>query len=481
MAGSKHGLRRKLWQTLSSIKTGVILLIVVVIFSAAGTLILQRPITEPEDMARAYSPQMLRLLDAIGLTDVFHAWWFVLLMVLVSVSIVAASIDRFPGAWRFVARPYRIPEGTFRRMLEQQRQYAIAGDREGLQAAENAFRKMGLTPQAVETPHGPALFAERHVFSHFAVYIVHASLLLIFAGGIADAVFGWRGSMNLTQGQSLAQVEQRDGQARGLGFSVRCESAGQENYPDGTPKRWWSRLTVLEQGREVLHKEIAVNDPLVYRGVRFYQSSFGHTSKVEALIVGAMPLGGGEAREISLAPDQPVALDADTTVRLAQFIPDYVVRDGQIYTRSEQVVNPAVHLVVENRSTGKTVNYWMPDVEGFAENGASPYNFEARNLKMGYFTGLQVSHEPGQWAVWAGVLLMGLGLAVVFYVVHTRYWAMTLQTARGDRVLWIGGMANKNRDAFEARFRRLAAEVEQQLKSQPRIAAETREELVARA
>ena len=79
---------RKIWQTLSSIKTGVVLIILVVIFSAAGTIILQRPMTEADDMQRAYSPAMLRFLDATGLTDVFHARWFVALLILVSLSII---------------------------------------------------------------------------------------------------------------------------------------------------------------------------------------------------------------------------------------------------------------------------------------------------------------------------------------------------------------------------------------------------------
>ena len=92
MALSLGSALRKSWQTLSSIKTGVVLIILVVIFSAAGTVILQRPMTEPDDMARAYSPAMLRFLDATGLTDVFHARWFVALMILVSLSIIAASV-----------------------------------------------------------------------------------------------------------------------------------------------------------------------------------------------------------------------------------------------------------------------------------------------------------------------------------------------------------------------------------------------------
>ena len=108
---------RKIWQTLGAIKTGVVLLILVVIISAAGTIILQRPATEADEMQRAYSPQVLQLLDGIGLTDVFHAWWFVLLLSLVSLSIIAASLQRFPNAWRFFSRPYKSTDETFRNAL----------------------------------------------------------------------------------------------------------------------------------------------------------------------------------------------------------------------------------------------------------------------------------------------------------------------------------------------------------------------------
>ena len=66
MAAIIHSGVRKTWQTLGAIKTGVILLILVVIVSAAGTVILQRPATDTDEMQRAYSPQVLRLLDGSG-------------------------------------------------------------------------------------------------------------------------------------------------------------------------------------------------------------------------------------------------------------------------------------------------------------------------------------------------------------------------------------------------------------------------------
>lgn len=475
MAAHIRSLRRKIWQALSSIKTGVVLLITVVVLSAAGTIVLQRPVTDPDEMQRAYSPQVLRILDAVGLTDVFHAWWFVALMVLVSLCIIAASIERFPNAWRYYARPYKSPDKTFRKALPIQKLIPIPGEETGLVAAERSLHELGFKPERVVQSNHFSLFAERNRISEMAVYIVHASLLLIFFGGIVDALWGWRGFVKLTQGQQSSLVELRDGKQKSLPFAVRCDGAGQENYADGTPKKWWSQLTVVRNSQDLQRKEIVVNDPLVYGGVRFYQASYGPTGKLKKLLLTAKASNGaGEKKDLALGLNEIATLDPDTTVQLAEFIPDYVVGDGQVYTRSNSVQNPAAHLVVTSRKSGKHVNFWLPALEGFAENARSPYEFEAVDLKMGYFTGLEVSHEPGQWAVWAGVICMGIGLTFVFYVAHTRFWVVPVHEVNGKFTLWVGGLANRNRDAFEERFRQLVSKIEAELKTPAEVPAPTR-------
>jgi cytochrome c biogenesis protein len=221
----------------------------------------------------------------------------------------------------------------------------------------------------------------------------------------------------------------------------------------------------VQDGRDVMSKQIVVNDPLVYQGVRFYQSSYGPNGRVDKLILTATPATGpATSKDIALGPGEVIQLDENTSVRLAEFIPDYVVRDGQVYTRSAQVENPAVHLFVDSKLANKVVNVWLPPIPGFEENASSPYQFEAKDLKMGYFTGLQVSHEPGQWAVWGGVLLMGLGLVVVLYLVNMRVWIVPVRNAQGQLMLWVGGAANKNKDVFEEKFRKLVSEIEAQIK-----------------
>ncbi len=90
---------------------------------------------------------------------------------------------------------------------------------------------------------------------------------------------------------------------------------------------------------------------------------------------------------------------------------------------------------------------------------------------MGYYTGLEVSHEPGQWGVWAGVILMCVGLTFVFYIAHTRFWAVPVRDEKGNLVLWVGGTVNRNRDAFGQRFQELTEKITLELKEMKPAAA----------
>ncbi len=454
----KTSLGNKVFRTLASVKTGIILLILVGIVAAAGTVILQRPITDADQMTRAYAPETLRLLDRAGLTDVYHTWWFTLLMAGLGLSIIFASVDRFPKAWKLLAHPYRCPEPHFRAVLPMQRSLAIQCGPEAIDAAETAFRRHGLRPQRITANNETSLYAEKHRLSVLAVYVVHLSLLLILAGGIIDARFGYKGYLMLSPGQSTSKLELTNGAVRPLPFALRCDGTGQENYPDGTPKKWWSKLTVLEDGREVLRKEIVVNDPLVTHGIRFYQSGYGQTGDVESVLLNVNT--GAEIKQISLRPKQPVQLGDGASVNMTQFIPDFVARDGEIYARSKDPVNPAIRLEITDAKQAKSNVWLLPAMR--QQTGNSPYKFEFADMQMAAFTGLQVSHEPGQWLVWAGCLLMALGLVMAFYMVHQRYWTIAIESKNGP-ALWIGTAADKNREHFQESFTRLVDDIRAEL------------------
>ncbi len=462
----------KFYKTLASIRTGVILLIIVVIFSAAGTLVMQRPTSEPGQLERAYSPSTLALLDRIGLTDVFHSWWFLTLLALVSLSIIFASLERWPNAWRFYARPYRSPEPHFRAALAHRTTIPIRDADEGLEAASRAFRKMRLPAERVSGLEGTSLYSERNRFAVLAVYVIHASLLFIFAGGIIDGLVGYRGFMSIDEGQTTNQFSVRTAKGespRALPFSVRCDEARQENYKDaekrdtGMPKKYWSKLAIVEGGKVTKTKQIIVNDPLVYRGIRLFQASMGQSGTLRNAFL-EVNSGGGAIQQVQLQTGVPQQIAADTSITLTKFVPDFYIQDNEVFTKSESPNNPALGFVVNK--AGQEHKAWIFPANGnTAEVPALGMTLTLTGGQLANFTGLEVSYEPGQWAVWTGCLLMGLGLVIAFYIVHMRFWAIAVHDEKQGLVLWVGGAFNKNKERFEDRFNALVASIRREVQA----------------
>jgi len=502
------------FKRLSSIRTGIFLLIVLVITAVIGTLIVQRPMARPGELERMYAPETLRVLNFFGLLDVFHSWWFTSLLALLALVIILASIERFPIAWRYFAHPYRFPDDHFVRNLPLQATVSFRSltAEEALARASEAFRRRRLKPvvstrqkstcgelaestcgelaestrgELAESTRGElaestcgelaestAIFAEKYRFSRLAAYVVHTSLLMIAAGAIVDSIWGYRAFMALTPGETSQQAEYLGGTAKlSLPFAIRCDGTGQENYADGTPKRWWSRLAVLDQGKEVLTKEIAVNDPLTYRGVRFFQASYGSTGEAKQLTLAAAPKEGGSEKKIALVPGVTAPLDdRGAKVMLTAFVPDFAVRGNQIVAASERPVNPFIELMVEEPKREPVTVRLFPAQPEFAPPNPSSFQFRYEGVEMGYYTGLQLAREPGQWLIWAGCILLTVGLGMAFYFIHMRFWARPVSDDRGGpprRALWLGGSASKNREDFEVRFRELVSEVRLALESAP--------------
>ncbi len=103
------------------------------------------------------------------------------------------------------------------------------------------------------------------------------------------------------------------------------------------------------------------------------------------------------------------------------------------------------------------------------QDAKAGYSFTLTDLKPKFFTGLEVSHEPGQWFVWGGVLIMAFGLGVAFYLVHMRFWVTTLFDARQGLLLWAGGACNKNRERFEQRFAEVTEAIGKELNGNSKV------------
>jgi len=463
----------------SSLKCGLILLGSLGTAVIIGTMILQRPMAQEGQIEQVYAPQTIRLLNALGLFDVFHTWWFILLLGLLGANITLASLERFPQVWRLFVRPHMIADEWFVRQLPFQKEILLGfhAPAEALSIASRKLRDLGYPPKPKILERG-TLYVEKHRTARLAPYIVHTSLLIIFAGAIIDGLWGFKGFVTLTPGARTQSVEPMTtpGAPRGLDFTLRCDGVGMEKYPDGSPKQYWSQLAVEENGREVVRKRIFVNDPLTYKGVRFFQASYAPSGTPHKLVFEASwaEPGGSmhPAMTFTLQPGKPARLDdSGALVELAEFVPDFVLEGNQISSRSDEPRNPAIQLGV-TLPGGKQAGVWIfPKAPEMAPPNESGINFQLRDVEMEYTTGLQVAREPGQNLIWGGCLLLTAGLMMALYMSHIRMWGVVGRDRKGRPALLLGGQPSKYRESFERRFNELAGELEAALSTaQPDVA-----------
>jgi cytochrome c biogenesis protein len=298
-------------------------------------------------------------------------------------------------------------------------------------------------PKVTEDGSEVHLYAETGVASRFGVYVTHLSIIIIFIGAIVGNVFGFKGNVNVPEGEAVTQVPVRGGtRMQDLGFTVRCNSFSLETYPSGQPKAYKSDLSVIDGGREVLRKTIVVNDPLQYKGIWFYQSSYGQAGGATAQVAVARK-DGTPVRMLALAANEPVPIDGYGVVR------------GVNYEQNFQGSGPALQVVVEKPGQ-PPASFWIvqgrPDLD---RQRADSLVFTFRGLSSRMFTGLQVAKDPGVNIVWLGCALMVIGLIMAFFLSHQRVWVRLARGTDGRVEVVLAGSASRNRIAFEKRFEKL--------------------------
>jgi cytochrome c biogenesis protein len=455
---------------MGSLKLGVILLMLVALAVIVGTVVVQKPLAEPGQIENLYSPTQAKIYAALGLFDVFHAWWFTALLALIMVNLTTASAERFPVVWREVRR-HRDPEEKLMRAMPNHTQVGAP-----LDEVAAALRAHHYKVKLRQMPDGRrGLTADRQRYARLAPYFVHLSLLIILSGGIIDSRWGYRGFMKLDAGEQKSVAQTLGGGASiELPYAIRCDDAGMEQYPDGSPKRYWSKLTVIEGGRPVVTKEIEVNSPLVYRGIRFFQSNFGRSGQLGRVELAITP-SSGEAKpaapgsphgmpaepEKAGQPEQPARIvslsagseaevpDYGLRVRIVGFYPDFYIDGDRPSTRSDEPNNPAVRLAVTRGS--ETTPVWVfANYPQFNSAQKFPYRFTLRDLELGNYTGLQVANQPGQWLVWTGCTILAFGLFWAFFFAHRQYWAL-----EGTEGVLVAGMTSKRHEDFRDEFGQL--------------------------
>ena len=233
-----------------------------------------------------------------------------------------------------------------------------------------------------------------------------------------------------------------------LGFSVYCEEFSVEYYDNGSPKEYRSDLSFLAEGEPPMEASLLVNHPITFNGITFYQSSFG-TIPGKAHLRIRKENGDPEESAIEVEPGIPFSLPGSE----AQF----QVLDADSNYRG--AMGPAAQISVQPQGEGKeeirflifkdmeTLRARYPEAmfksPTLNPSTFKPYTFFLEDLESRYYTGLQVSRDPGVPLVWLGFFLMVAGFIVTFFTSHKKVW-VRVSMSQGKAKISVAGRANKN-------------------------------------
>jgi len=436
----------RVWDFFISVKLAIVTLIILAIASIFGTVVEQNQ--PPEKYHQIYEDWAFALMDRLSLFDMYHSWWFLLLLVLFTVNLTCCTLDRFPKVLKVVRNPRTKLDENLEKTLSLADRWKRKGSLQDWaskysEALSASFAKPKVTEEGGEVH----LYAETGVASRFGVYVTHLSIIIIFIGAIVGNVLGFKGYVNIPEGESVSQVPVRGGnRMQDLGFTVQCNSFRVEMYPSGQPKAYISDLSVIDGGREALRQTIVVNDPLRYKGIWFYQSSYGQaggaTARLSVSRTDGTPIG-----TLSLPPNEPMRIDGYGTIR------------GVNYDQNFQGIGPALEVVVEKPGQ-REASFWVlqgrPDLDRQRKDSLV-FDFGGLNAKM--YTGLQVAMDPGVNIVWLGCALMVVGIIMAFFLSHQRVWVRLSPAPDGRVEVVLAGSASRNRLAFDKKFEKIQSGV----------------------
>jgi cytochrome c biogenesis protein len=188
---------------------------------------------------------------------------------MLTVNVVVCSVDRLSTMWRVIfARHPSINISSFRRRKNKEAFSANHPPDQLKLLFEPLIAKRFGYSRTVATESGYYLYAEKWRWTRLGVYIVHLSVLFLLVGGLIGSIFGFEGFVNIPEGETINRIKLRNSDTfYPLKFEIRCDDFDVTFYNNNMPKEFRSSLTILEQGKPVLQKDIVVNDPLRYKGV----------------------------------------------------------------------------------------------------------------------------------------------------------------------------------------------------------------------
>jgi len=249
-------------------------------------------------------------------------------------------------------------------------------------------------------------FGSRVWFRQLGILALHLGIVLVLVGGLVYATSGQSTRIHMAAGEQVDISQVLDIKNP---FTLQLEEFRIEFNEDGSPSQYISKVTVLENGQTVDQKEISVNYPLNYHGVKFYQTSFGYM--VEAAYPAEI---GKEKSELFFEGQWLEPAGTDRRVKVYKYIPNFNPAYG-MRTVGMRPDNPHIIIsVYENEELLGIGAAKLNEPTEIDENvyitftGVEPYTI------------LEVKSDPGLPLVVSGGIALMLGVCMAILAAPVR-------------------------------------------------------------
>jgi cytochrome c biogenesis protein len=311
MNPAPHSFGKSLFELLSSMRFAISLLSILAIASIIGTVLKQ---AEPyANYIIQLGPFWFEVFKTLGLYDVYHAGWF---LVILTFLVASLSVCIWRNAPNFAREMKSFREHVSEQSLaafKHQHEAATEHSPEALAAsAQRYLEGQGYKVRSLPRDEGVLLAAKAGSWNRLGYFLAHSAIVIICIGGLLDGnlifkaqqVLGYkkietrdipqsqvpaisrltpsnpsfRGSVQIPEGSSadVAFLNVADGYlVQELPFTVALKQFRIEHYTTGQPKSFESDIELFDRsGKKIREATIAVNHPLIHDGVAIYQASF---------------------------------------------------------------------------------------------------------------------------------------------------------------------------------------------------------------
>jgi cytochrome c biogenesis protein len=429
---------KKSISVLGNLKLAIILLLILAIFSAFGTVIEQNQTSSFYENNYPNSSPLFGFINSnliffFGLNNIYQTWWFTGFIILLGTSLFSCTLSRqipslkMARLWQFYTKDKSLKKIGFNFSLEKTSLSKLAFI---LKAGEyNVIQKRGF------------LYAYKGLPGKIGPIIVHVSLIIILLGSLLGNLSGFVSQelvplggifhiQNIVNSGPLSYIPQ-DFEGYVKDFKIAYND-------EGSIDQFYSDLVILDyQGNEIKKKTIYVNEPLRYKGIVFYQTDWNINSLVLNLDervnvqvalkvlniqeqgkfwIGSLPIGTVEKNEV----DNILLVMEDLTGKIL------------IYNSNQQLI--AMINVGDN----------------IALNG-----HKVKIMDIISSTGLQIKSDPGIPFVYLGFFLLMLSISLS-YLSYSQIWAI-----KKDKIVYISGKTNRAVYFFEQQMTQMMQKLNQ--------------------